>query len=154
MEDALSNLGKKTGRAPDRVDRLEATHAADAKKARQIVRQNFTSLMLLARAIAQVTGDVKVKHGLEGAVERFSTACRVYMKEELKPDGRVIEWMGVGHGVMPRLPDGAPEHKVELAEAWNDMLAKVNEATKVGVHKKHQNLPISLISEVDDYIWG
>jgi hypothetical protein len=151
MSDALTKLRadprlkKPEGRVIDRTDRIEATNSADARKARQIVRELRTgSLPLIAQAIAKVTSDLGVKHALQEAFERFAVANDNYMREEIKPRDRLIEWMGVGHGVMPPLPPGSPEYKVELAEAWNALLALVNEATKVGIHKPHREHPIML----------
>lgn len=151
MSDALSKmradprLKKPEGRVIDRADRVEATNSADAKKAREVVRKLRTgSLPLIAQAVAKVTSDLGVKHKLQEAFDRFAAANDAYMREELKPRDRLIEWMGVGHGVMPPLPPGSPEHKVELAEAWNALLALVNEATKVGIHKPHREHPIML----------
>jgi len=151
MSDALTKMRadprtkKPEGRVIDRKDRVEATNSADARKARQVVRELRTgSLPLLAQAIAKVTGDLGVKHRLQEAFERYAVANDAYMREELKPRDRLIEWMGVGHGVMPQMPPGSPEHKVELAEAWNALLALVNEATKVGIHKPHREHPIML----------
>ncbi len=151
MSDALTKMRadprvkKPESRVIDRKDRAEATNSADAKKAREVVRGLRTdSLPLIAQTIAKVTSDIGVKHALQEAFDRFSVANDDYMREELKPRDRLLGWMGVGHGVMPPLPPGSPVHKVELAAAWNALLALVNEATKVGVHKPHRGHPIML----------
>lgn len=129
----------------DAADRREATLSADARKARAVVRElSCGSLPLICTTIAKHTSDTAVKHGLEEAFDRFAVANGRYMREELKDENKLIEWMGVGHGIMPELPPGSPEHKVELAAAWNLMLQRVNEATKVGVHKPHREHPIVL----------
>lgn len=134
----------------DAIDRREATMSADARKARDIVRSLRTgSLPLLCQALLKVIGDQKTRHGLEEAFDRFAVANGRYMREELKDENKLIEWMGVGHGRMPELPDGSPEHKVELALAWNNMLDLVSQATKVGVHKPHREHPIMLIVDIE-----
>lgn len=138
------------GRKLDAADRREATNAADAVKAREIVRQfGSDSLPVIAAAIAKVTSDLKAKHGLEEAVDRYLVANASYMREELKDVNKIVGWMGVGHGRMPDLPEGSPSHKVEFAAAWNAMLSAVNEATKVGVHKPHREHPIMLMVDLE-----
>lgn len=138
------------GRKLDAADRREATNSADAKKARAVVRDlSCGSLPLICTTIAKHTSDLKMKHALEEAFDRFAVANGRYMREELKDENKLVEWMGVGHGRMPELPDGSPEHKVELAAAWNQMLGAVNEATKVGVHKPHREHPIMLMADLD-----
>lgn len=140
----------KAARAPDAADKREATHSADARKAQRIVRELGTgSLPLICTTIAKYTSDLTIKHGLEEAFDRFVAANWRYMREELKDENKLIEWMGVGHGVMPELPDGSPEHKVELAAAWNLMLGRVNDVTKVGVHKPHREHPIMLRADLE-----
>jgi hypothetical protein len=138
------------GRKLDATDRREATHSADAAKAREIVRRlGSDSLPVIAAAIAKVTSDLKAKHGLEEAVDRYLVANASYMREELKDVNKIVGWMGVGHGRMPDLPEGSPSHKVEFAAAWNMMLSAVNEATKVGVHKPHREHPIMLMADLE-----
>ena len=44
----------------------------------------------------------------------------------------------------------SPEHKIEFASAWNALLACVNEATKVGVHKPHREHPIMLKVDLEE----
>ncbi|MBK9156734.1 MAG: hypothetical protein IPM11_01160 [Micropruina sp.] len=142
---------KPEGRVIDRKDRVEATHAADARKARQIVRSlRSGSLPHLAAEIAKVTSDLGVKHGMQEALERYVDANNEYRRMELKPVDRIVEWMGLGHGVMPPMPAGSPEHKIEFAAAWNALLACVNEATKVGVHKPHREHPIMLKVDLEE----
>lgn len=134
----------------DATDRREATNSADAKKARQIVRElRSGDLHLIAACVAKVTSDLKAKHGLEEAVERFMAANVAYMREEGQDLNRIVGWMGVGHGRMPELPEGAPAYKVEFASAWNAMLSAVNEATKVGVHKPHREHPVMLMADLE-----
>lgn len=156
MSDALKALQarapkKPEGRKLDAADRREATNSADAKKAREIVRRlRLDNLSVLATAIAKVTSDLGFRHKLEEAVERFFAANAAYMREELKDVNRVVGWMGLGHGRMPPMPDGSPDHKVEFADAWNGMLTLVNEATKVGVHKPHREHPIMLMVDLEE----
>ena len=134
----------------DATDRREATNSADAKKARQVVRElRCGSLPLICMTIAKYTSDLKMKHGLQEAFDRFATANGRYMREELKDENKLVEWMGVGHGRMPELPPGSPDHKVEMAAAWNKMLDAVNEVTKVGVHKPHREHPIMLMADLE-----
>lgn len=134
----------------DATDRKEATYSADAAKAREIVRGlRSGDLHLVAACIAKVTADMKAKHNLEEAVERFMAANIAYMREEGQDLNRIVGWMGVGHGRMPELPDGSPDYKVEFARAWNVMLSAVNEATKVGVHKPHREHPIMLMADLE-----
>lgn len=138
------------GRKLDAADRKEATWSADAAKARAVVRElRSGELHLIAACIAKVTADLKAKHGLDEAVERFMAANIAYMREEGQDLNRVVGWMGVGHGRMPELPEGAPAYKVEFAAAWNAMLSAVNEATKVGVHKPHREHPIMLMADLE-----
>lgn len=99
--------------------------------------------------IASVTSDLKAKHGLDEAVERFMAANIAYMREEGQDVNRIVGWMGVGHGRMPELPEGSPTYKVEFAAAWNAMLSAVNEATKVGIHKPHREHPIMLMADLE-----
>lgn len=138
-------------RIMDRKDRIEATNAADAVKARAVVRELATgSLPLIVQAIIRHTSDLGVKHAMQAAFERFAVANEAYAREELKPANWLLEWAGgVGHGVMPALPPGTPEHKVEFAAAWNAMLAKVNEATKVGIYKPRREWPIMLMADIE-----
>lgn len=134
----------------DAADRKEATFSADAAKAREVVRHlKAGELHLVAACIAKVTSDTKAKHGLDEAVERFMAANIAFMREEGQDLNRVVGWMGVGHGRMPELPEGAPAYKVEFAAAWNAMLSAVNEATKVGVHKPHREHPIMLMADLE-----
>ncbi len=134
----------------DATDRREATNSADAKKARQIVRElRSGSLPLICTTIAKHTSDLKLKHGLEEAFDRFAVANGRYMREELKSESRLIEWMGGTPGRMPEMPPGSPAHKVELVAAWNGMLGAVNEVTKVGVHKPHREHPVMLMIDLE-----
>ena len=156
MNDVMKNIRAAAATARpeaskiDAVDRKEATHSADAAKAREVVRSlRSGELYLIATCVAKVTADLKAKHGLEEAVDRFMSANIAYMREEGQDVNRVIGWMGVGHGRMPELPDGAPTYKVELASAWNAMLSAVNEATKVGIHKPHREHPIMLMADLE-----
>lgn len=145
-----ANAPKQEARKIDAVDRKEATNSADAVKARAVVRELRTgNLHEIAAVTAKVTSDLKAKHGLDEAVERFMAANLAYMREECQDLNRVVGWMGVGHGRMPELPEGAPAYKVEFAAAWNAMLAAVNEATKVGIHKPHREHPIMLMADLE-----
>lgn len=138
------------GRKLDAADRKEATFSADAAKAREIVRRCRTgNLHELTAMIASVTSDLKAKHGMEEALERYMAANIAYMREEGQDVNRIVGWMGVGHGRMPELPEGAPTYKVEFAAAWNAMLSAVNEATKVGIHKPHREHPIMLMADLE-----
>lgn len=145
--------------AMTKQERLEIVHDADARKARRVVKVTAEddaaahSLPLLADRIARVLSPGAEKHALEAAVDRFVSAERVYLREELRPDNQRIGWMGgyaTNHGYLPVLPASAPEHKVELAAAWNHLLRLVNEATRVGVTKRHAALPIQLQADIDE----
>jgi hypothetical protein len=137
----------------DRKTRLSATYSPDARKARDAVRRAFTGLGPLAVEIARITGEMRVKHKIQEAIEKLNDAEEIYAREELRPRPFHIEWAGgVGHGVMPTLPPEAPEHKRDLVAAWNELLRLVNEATRVGVHKPNRDGPIQLIAEVDTII--
>lgn len=135
----------------DRKERIDRTYAPDARKARAEVKALAThSLVELAGRIALVTAEQAVKHRLEERAEAFRAALAQYAKEELKAAGFDIGWMGPASGMMPPLPEWAPEHKVALANTWNAMLTAVNEATKVGVHKLNRYRPIELQADLDD----
>lgn len=143
---------KPEGRQIDKADRVEATNAADAKKARQIVREfKVGSLPVIAQAIAKITSDLTDKHAMQEAVDRFFVANDTYMREEVRTVGHIIEWAGgAGNGVMAKLPPDAPAHKVELVAAWNNMLSLVNSATKMGIYKPHREHPIRLMIDPED----
>jgi hypothetical protein len=135
----------------DRKERIDRTYAPDAKKARLVVRELATSsLVQLAEQIAVVTAEQDVKHALQEKAEAFRDALATYAQEELKGPDFNIDWMGPRNGIMPAMPDWAPEHKVALASAWNALLFAVNEATKVGVHKLNRYSPITLQVELGD----
>lgn len=135
----------------DRKERLDRTYAPDAKKARLVVRELAThSLVQLAEHIATVTAEQNVKHALQEKAEAFRGALATYAREELKGPGFDIGWMGPRNGIMPAVPDWAPEHKIALAAAWNNLLFAVNEATKVGVQKMNRYMPITLQVELGD----
>jgi hypothetical protein len=158
MNDILEQLRndprvkKPEARKLDKADRIEATNSADAKKSRDVVRRFRTgSLPVIAKALSEILSDIKAKHAMQEAVDRFFVANDRYMKEELRADGQIIEWAGgAGYGIMQALPPGAPEHKVELVAAWNTMLSLVNEATKVGIHKPHREHPIMLKIDLEE----
>lgn len=135
----------------DKKDRTDLTYAPDAKKARQVVREQAShSLPLLCDMIAKVTGEMRVKHTLQEAFDAFAEANRSYYKEELRGNGeQLIGWMGGINGMMAALPATAPAHKVELVQRWNAMLVAVNDATKVGIEKKHATRPITLIADLE-----
>lgn len=161
MDDVLklnqaAHAARQAGKVPearklDAVDRREATNSADAKKARQIVRDlRCNSLPVLCATFVKYMSDLKVKHGLQEAFERFAVANQRYMREELKDENTLIGWpVGNSNGRMAPLPPGSPEHKVELVAAWNLMLGAVNEVTKVGVYKPHRELPIMLVVDLE-----
>lgn len=135
----------------DRQGRVDATYAPDARKARIVVRDKAShSLVVLAEAIAVVTAEQDVKIRLQERAEAYRNALRVYGKEELRPDNFDIGWMGPRNGLMPVLSGEAPEHKRELAKAWNAMLIEVNAATKVGVEKLNRFAPITLQVDLGD----
>lgn len=134
----------------DRQDRAEETASPDARKAREVVKALAShTLPELCLCIAKVVGEQALKHRLQDAFDRFSVANRDYMREELRPEDSIVQWLGPHHGNMPEMPPGTPEHKVELAAAWNDMLHAVNEATKVGVQKMSRHVPITLLADID-----
>lgn len=138
------------GRKLDAADRKEATFSADAAKARAVVRELRTgNLYEIAAVLAKVVSDMKAKHGLQEALERYMAANIDFQREEGQDLNRIVGWMGVGHGRMPELPEGAPAYKVEFAAAWNAMLGAVNEATKVGIHKPHREHPIMLMADLE-----
>lgn len=131
-------------RVLDQVDRLEIARSADARKARVIVKLLRThSLAKLAREILPGIGDIPTRHKLEGALDRFMVANDVYMDLELRSG--VIDWMGPARGLGVHIPPSAPEHKVELAAAWDALLMLVNQITNVGIHKPHREHPIFLL---------
>lgn len=135
----------------DRKARADMTYSADAKKAREAVRQLAThSLTELAEQIVAVTSEQAVKHKLQGAVAEYRATLLQYAREELRDDNFDIGWMGPKSGLMPAMPEWAPEHKAVLARAWNAMLMGVNETTKVGVHKLNRYRPIELQVELGD----
>lgn len=158
MSDILTKVRQAAAMAPKPVDRAEdkyrrtdMTYSADAKKARQLVREmRAQSLPLLAQQIAKITGEMAMKIKLQETFDAFCVANNRYMLDELKDPNRLIEWMGGVNGVMPTLPDKAPEHKVAILNTWNAMLAAVNDATKVGVQKRHREHPITLIADLED----
>lgn len=157
MSDILTKVRQAAALAPkveqrhiEKQDRTDQTYSADAKKAREIVRTlNAHSLPLICEKIAVVTGDLAAKHKLQEVFDNFCRANYAYMREELKSDNRLIEWMGGVNGIMPTLPPGSPEHKVGILTAWNAMVIAVNGATKVGVQKRHREQPITLISDLE-----
>ena len=144
-------------RTKDTQDRNDLTYAPDAKKARQIVRQLMAdpvagnNLAVIAKAIATVTGDQKNKHNIEEAIDNYVVANAEYYKEEGRnKHGDLIGWMGGMTGFGIALPPDAPKHKLDLREAWDALLQRVNDATKVGVQKKHREMPITLIADLED----
>jgi hypothetical protein len=134
----------------DRKAKLDITFSPDARKARDYIKAAQShSLPMICRNLIGIVGDVADKHRLEEAFERYANANTQYMREELKPTNQIVEWMGPRHGVMPELPPGTPEHKVEFAAAWNEMLRIVNLVTKVGVIKYNRYRPIEIQVDVD-----
>jgi hypothetical protein len=158
MSDILTKVRQAAAMAPKPVDRAEdkyrrtdMTYSADAKKARQLVREmRAHSLPLLAQHLAKITGEMSAKIKLQETFDAFCVANDRYMREELKDPNRLIEWMGGFNGVMPALPDKSPEHKSGLLSAWNALLTAVNDATKVGVQKRHREQPITLVADLED----
>jgi hypothetical protein len=158
MSDILTKVRQAAAMAPKPVDRAEdkyrrtdLTYSADAKKARQLVRElRAHSLPLLSQQLAKITGDMAVKIRLQETFDAFCVANERYMREELKDPNRLIEWMGGFNGVMPALPDKAPSHKFAILNAWNAMLGVVNDVTKVGVQKTHREQPITLVADLED----
>lgn len=158
-EDALAALrAKAKPPAPrDRKDRVDATLAPDARKARDIVRAVATTddpasvpLAEIARSIAKVTADSDARHLLEDRVEAFLQASAIYRREELQAPEQPIAWMGDRNGSLGvNVPPGWPEHRILLGAAWGALLRVVNEATKTGVQKRSKYAPIELITNPD-----
>lgn len=148
---ALATKGKSPDRVMDTKDRMDLTYAPDAKKARFVVTSMASqSLPLVCLEIIKVTGEQKAKHELQEAFENFAVANRDYFKEEQRGAGdQLIGWMGGVNGLGIALPSDAPVHKLRLKEAWDAMVQKVNEATKVGINKKHKHLPIVLVADLE-----
>lgn len=145
----------KAGSSVTRKERAEQTADPDARKTRQIIRDGrFTSLPVLARMLIPVIGDLSERHKLEGALDGFIAANAEYRKVEDLPPA-VIDWIGPPNGVLS-LPEGAPEHKGNLAAAWNHLLRVVNELSKVGIVKpqkllfSHEPTAIELLADPDD----
>jgi len=149
------------GKTPDRVidqqDRKDLTYAPDAKKARTVVKMLMDdaiaghNLPMIALEIIKVTGEQKNKHLLQEAFDGFAQANAEYYKMEGRGHGdNLIGWMGGMTGFGIALPGDAPKHKLDLREAWDVLLQRVNDATKVGVQKKHRELPISLIADLEE----
>jgi len=149
------------GKTPDRVldkqDRHDLTMSPDAKKAREVVRMAATdpvtghNLPALALAISKVTGEQKAKHLLQEAYEEFCEANALYFQEEGKPGSKdqLIGWMGGFNGFGISLPAEAPYHKIHIRDAWDKLLQRVNDATKVGVQKLHKERPITLMADLE-----
>lgn len=134
----------------DKRDRIDATFSPDARKARDYIKAAQShSLPFICRNLIGIVGELQDKYKLEMAFERYANANTRYMREELKPTSTLVEWMGPRHGLMPELPQGTPEHKVEFAAAWNEMLEAVNHVTKVGIMKVNRYRPIELQVDVD-----
>jgi hypothetical protein len=139
-------------RALSKQDRAEQTYSADARKARQVIRElgEQQSLFIIATAMYPVISELVMKQKLQNATERYALANSNYMREEQLDGNQIVGWMGPPqHGHMPELPPGAPDHKVEFAAAWNDMLRLVCEAAKVGITKPNRYAPIQLQVDVD-----
>jgi hypothetical protein len=161
LERQRAAVAKQTaGKAPDRVldkqDRMDQTYAPDARKAREVVRNAASdpvmghNLPAIAWAIAKVTGEQKAKIDLQSAMEAFATANKEYFKAELRGNGeQLIGWMGGLNGMGVALPADAPDHKKKLRDAWDTLIQHVNHATKVGVEKRHKELPITLIADLE-----
>lgn len=137
----------------DRLDRVDATFAPDARKARDIVKaidSADVTLTDVALKIAAVTADQDVRIALEARADAFVKATAIYQREELQV-ARPIAWLGqdTTGNFYGAVPPGTPEHKMLLVAAWGAMLRAVNEATKVGVQKKSRYAPITLLADVD-----
>ena len=134
----------------DKKDRIDATFSPDARKARDYIKAvQSHSLPMICRNLIGIVGSMDDKYKLEEVFERYANANTQYMREELKPTTTLVEWMGPRHGLMPDMPPGTPEHKIEFAAAWNNMLEAVNHVTKVGVMKPNRYRPIMLQVDVD-----
>jgi hypothetical protein len=148
-------LDQKSGASVTRRERAEQTADPDARKTRQMIREGrFTSLPTLARALVPFVGDLSERHKLENAVDGFIAANAEYRRTEDLPPA-LIDWIGPPNGVL-QLPEGAPEHKGNLAAAWNHLLHVVNELSKVGIVKPQKLLfsteptVIELLADPDD----
>lgn len=143
-----SSVNETIKRLNEKQDRTDRSFAPDARKAREVVRKMKSgSLPLLAKEIAKVTGDLTAKHEIEEAFHNICVANEAYRREELLDHNQLIEWMGAANGAIKTLPAGSPEHKVKFVNAWNAVVKAVNEATKVGVEKRHREHPITLVSD-------
>lgn len=139
LQEKMAKRDAVSGAAETRRERAEQTYGADARKTRDLIRDGrFTSLPVLARMLVPVIGDLAERHKLEGALDGFIAANAEYRKVEDLPPA-VIDWIGPPNGVL-QLPEGAPEHKGNLAAAWNHLLRVVNELSKVGIVKPQKLL--------------
>ena len=130
----------------------EQTFSADARKARDLVKsQEWWSLTDLAVAMMPLILERALRDRLGAAVEALIVANEEYRKIECLPPG-MVAWVGgygLSNGLLPQMPDFAPEHKRNFAAAWNALLMTVNEITKVGIHRRTRHSPIVLQVDVD-----
>lgn len=130
----------------------EQTFSADARKARDLVKMMAThSLPELAAAMLPVILERSLRDRLGAALEELAEANAEYRRVEMLPPG-MVEWMGgytLSNGLLPQMPEFAPEHKKRFGKAWNTLLITVNEITKVGVTKRSRGTPIVLQVDVD-----
>ncbi len=135
-----------------KAEMREMTMAADARKARDVVkREAWHSLPELAAAIMVVVAEAALKHRLGAALEELAEANAEYRKIEILPAG-MVAWVGghgLSNGLLPPMPENAPDHKKRFAKAWNTLLMTVNEITKTGVQKRNRSWPITLLVDVD-----
>lgn len=141
-----------------KLERLERNYDGDAVKVRSLVKTLRTnSLMELAREIIKVHSVVPIKQELEGLVDALIEANREYRitegRELVGADGSPIvpAWFGgPGAGRLPKLPADAPEHKVAIAKAWNELLDKVNVLSSVGITYNPTTRRIELLADIDE----
>ena len=139
-----------TVKAPDRKDRLDFTMRPDARKSRDMVRrQHWHSLVELAEALVPVIGDPILKQRLDNTSEAYRAAARTFALQTGRNENDIISWVGGDPNGYVCVPP-EPEHYVDLARTWLDMLAAVNEATGVGVQKKNRYASVCLIADPDD----
>lgn len=155
LQEKIAKRDAVSGSAQTRQERAEQTYGADARKTRDLIRQGrYTSLPVLARSLVPFIGDLTERHKLEGALEGFLAASSEYRQTEGLPHA-VIDWIGPPNGML-QLPEGAPEHKGNLAAAWNHLVRVVNELSKVGIVKPQKLLfsaeptVIELLADPDD----
>lgn len=146
-------------KAPARAERLEYTLAPDARKAREVVclawrshkvfrhMNGWHDLVELADAMLPYMTEPATVDRLGAAAEAWRAAMAEYRRVEQRKAGYQIGWMRFGAGFVGALPDYAPEHKRQLAAAWDRLLEAVNHATAVGVQKLSAAHPITLLHD-------